>query len=34
MTIMMKTPAASRRGFLIGTTAVGSGLALGFDVGA
>ena len=33
MTIMMKTPAASRRGFLVGTSAVGSGLALGFDVG-
>ena len=31
MTIMMKTPKLSRRGFVIGTTAAGAGLSLGFD---
>ncbi len=31
MTIMMKTPKVSRRGFVIGTAAAGSGLAIGFD---
>jgi isoquinoline 1-oxidoreductase beta subunit len=34
MTIMMKAPKLSRRGFVVGTAALGSGLALGFDLPA
>jgi isoquinoline 1-oxidoreductase beta subunit len=31
MTVMMKTPKVSRRGFVIGSAAAGGGLAIGFD---
>ena len=32
MTIMMKTPKVSRRGFVIGSAAAGGGLAIGFSI--
>jgi isoquinoline 1-oxidoreductase beta subunit len=33
MTVMMKTPKVSRRGFVIGSAAAGGGLMMGLDVG-